>query len=199
MRRNTLLTYSLLGTATVLIGVAVASAQSQPGADPNGGTGGTSLGAVTLDADNPRTIAQQLSLAEQYVSHMGVMRDGMEHSRRDAIEANDPVKYICLDDKLYQMYVALRSGTDRKAQLELAASRDDKEITDHEFLILSFVYQRAQQLDVEAKQCIGKDKAFVGESSTTSEVDPNLPQEDSTEYPDPGVVLQPPLSGSNIK
>jgi len=106
------------------------------------------------------------------------------------------VKTLGLNDKLNQLDVALRSATERKRALDLAAGRGDKDLTNHEFTILSVLYQRAEQLDAEAKQCIGKEVGFVGESSTTMDVDPGMPDEDPTEYPVPPQIFEPPTCAS---
>jgi Spy/CpxP family protein refolding chaperone len=104
--------------------------------------------------------------------------------------ARDVVKSLCLSDRLSQIEVAARSAKDRQGALRAAARRSDIELRHHEFTILTALGQRADQLSAEANQCIGEEAAFVGATQVTTAIDPNLPGEDTTEYP-PTFVLLP--------
>ena len=107
------------------------------------------------------------------------MRRQLETARAQ----RDVVKTLCLNDKLNQIDVAIRSARERRQALELAANRKDADLANHEFTILTVLRQRADQLTAEANQCIGQEAGFVGDSAVTSTIDPNLPQEDPSEYP----------------
>ena len=111
----------------------------------------------------------------------------------DARQQRDVVKTLCLNDKLNQVDVALRSATERKRALQLAANRGDADLSNHEFTILSVLDQRVKQLDAEAKQCVGKEIGIIGESSTTLDVEPGLPNEDPSEYPSIPTIVEPPM------
>jgi hypothetical protein len=111
------------------------------------------------------------------------------------------VKTLCLNDKLNQVDVAIRSGRERRQSLELAAQRSDTDLSNHEFTILSVLRQRTDQLSAEANQCIGSEAGFVGESAVTSTIDSNMPR-DPAEFPtDPGgsVIFQTPACMSCFK
>jgi len=95
----------------------------------------------------------------------------------------DVVKTLCLNDKLSQADVAVRSGRDRNSALKEAAGRNDTELSNHEFTILSVLGQRSQQLTAEANQCIGEEAAFLGDTKVTPTVDPTLPPSDETNNP----------------
>jgi len=90
-----------------------------------------------------------------------------------------------LNDKLSQVDVAIRSARDRNQALKSAAARSDTELSNHEFTILTVLRQRSEQLTAEANQCIGEEAAFVGETKITTEVDPTLPGDETTEFPSP--------------
>ena len=188
MRRYQIIGYTLVGlAAAALVGQSAASAQDAPdttAADPAGAK------QVNLST------ADQVSAAEGYLRNMETTRESIRRDLEDARQQRDVVKTLCLNDKLNQLDVAIRSATDRKRGLDLAASRGDADLANHEFTILSVLFQRGQQLDAEAKQCIGKEVGFVGESSTTVDIDPNLPFEDPTDLPDPVVIAQPPNCAS---
>jgi hypothetical protein len=186
MRRKQLLGYSLLGVVVAFVGLNVANAQSDPA-----GTAAPATGKAA-----PVNIADQQKQAEQYVSRMESIVGGVQRDLEEARQQRDVVKTLCLNDKLNQLDVAQRSARERKRSLDSAASRGDQDLTNHEFTILSVLFQRSQQLDAEAKQCIGKEVGFVGESSSSMDVEPGMPSEDTTEFPEPDVIPQIPVSSS---
>ena len=119
---------------------------------------------------------------------------GIRKQLEQARQQRDVVKTLCLNDKLSQTDVAIRSARDRSTALKSAAQRNDVELANHEFTILTVLRQRTEQLTAEANQCIGEESAFIGDTQTTMLVDPNLPVEDVTAFPplDPIAVSEPP-------
>jgi hypothetical protein len=199
MRRNQIIGYTVVGLAVAaLIGQGVASAQAPapaPAAPPAEAAPAAPGGAKQVDLSP----ADQVQAAQGYLRNMETTRDHIRRDLEDARQQRDVVKTLCLNDKLNQLDVALRSANERKRGLDLAASRGDQDLANHEFTILSVLFQRGQQLDAEAKQCIGKEVGFVGESSTTVDIAPNLPIEDPTDLPDTGVITQPPNCVSCVR
>jgi hypothetical protein len=102
----------------------------------------------------------------------------------EARQQRDVVKTLCLNDKLSQIDVAVRSARDRRTQLQEAVNRSDAELSNHEFTIMTVLRQRTEQLVAEANQCIGEESAFVGDTKTSVEIDPRIPP-DETPYPPP--------------
>jgi hypothetical protein len=192
MRRNQILGYSIVGLfAAMVIGQDVASAQD-PGATPSQPASVKAKGVQLSPAD------QQVQ-SDSFVARMESIRDGIRVELEDARQKRDVVKTLCLNDKLNQIDVALRSAKERQTSLKLAAQRGDQDLATHEFTILTVIHDRTQQLDAEAKQCIGKEVGFVGESSVTVDIDPGLPEEDPTEYPTPPIISEPPMSASAVR
>jgi hypothetical protein len=113
------------------------------------------------------------------------VRKQLEAARR----ARDVVKTLCLNDKLSQIDVAIRSARDRIQSLQVAVARRDTELGNHEFTILTVLRQRSEQLTAEANQCIGEESAFIGDTRVTTTVDPGIAP-DETPYPttDPTLV-----------
>lgn len=109
------------------------------------------------------------------------------------------VKTLCLNDKLNQLDVAIRSARERKQALDAAASRNDADLSSHEFTIISVLRQRGDQLTAEANQCIGQEAGFVGESAVTAQIDPGLPADTDWEQPVGGIIAQPPGCFSCLK
>jgi hypothetical protein len=143
----------------------------------------------------------QLAQAEASLSRMDQAAGTVRHQLEAARAARDVVKTLCLNDKLSQIDVANRSGRDRQAALQSAVQRNDMELSNHEFTILTVLKQRTEQLSAEANQCIGEEIAFVGQTQVSMQVEPGMPGSDTTEYPplEPVVVSSPPPPVSAYK
>ena len=159
--------------------------------------------AAPVDAGVSRKVtlspAEQVAQSDGYLSKMETARGNVRRQLETARTQRDVVKTLCLNDKLNQLDVAIRSARERQAALQAAASRSDVDLSNHEFTILSVLNQRSDQLTTEANQCIGQEAGFAGESSITSTIDPDLPNEDPSEYPNNNVVVDPPACASCIK
>lgn len=160
-----------------------ASTPPAPGAD----------GQVGFQRKTSLTPQEQLSEGGKHLTRMEGAASGVRKMLEEARRQRDVVKTLCLNDKLSQVDVAIRSAKDRKGQLEAAVKRNDAELSNHEFTILTVLRQRAEQLVAEANQCIGEESAFVGDTRTTVQIDPQIPP-DETPYPptDPTLVIGPP-------
>ncbi len=145
-----------------------------------------------------------LSPAEQ-VQESGVFLTRMEGSRltvRRQLETaraqRDVVKTLCLNDKLNQIDVAIRSARERKQSLEDAAKVADVALATHAITLLDVLRQRVDRLAIEAHQCSGGDP-MVLDSSVVVMVDPGLPDDLGWESPQTNVVVQPPSCASCVK
>jgi hypothetical protein len=185
MLRKRILQYSAVALVVGLVGHGMASAQGEPPADP------TLAGDPDISKQAELSIPEQVAQSDTMLARMESIRNSVRRDLEEARQQRDVVKTLCLNDKLNQLDVAVRSATERKRALKLAADRGDKELTSHEFTILSVLSQRAEQLDGEAKQCIGKEVGFVGESSTKGTVDPGMPNDDVTAVPDLSITVPP--------
>lgn len=173
-------------------GVAVAQAPGAPPAvPPPDATAGLNR-QVTL---SPK---EQVAEADMALGRMDSARSSIRLQLEEARKKRDVVKTLCLNDKLNQVDVAIRSARERKAALDIAASRSDGDQSNHEFTILGVLKQRTEQLTAEANQCIGNEVDVLGESSVNVTVE-DLPAEDPSDYPDFEVVIEPPACASCIK
>jgi hypothetical protein len=159
------------------------------GAPPSGQTDGQ----VGFQRKTSLTPQEQLVESQKHVTRMEGAAGGVRKMLEEARRQRDVVKTLCLNDKLSQIDVAIRSARDRRGQLQSAVSRNDAELSNHEFTILTVLRQRSEQLVAEANQCIGEESAFVGDTRTTVQIDPQIPP-DETPYPatDPTLVIGPP-------
>lgn len=166
-----------------------------------GGVAGAQMGGP-LASPGPRTqmsVGDQLATADAYLTKMDSAASNVRRELQSAREAKDVVKSLCLNDKLSQMEVALRSARDRRVSLEQAAGRHDSDLAAHEFTVLDVLRQRSEQLMREASQCIGVDAYYIGESSVIVTVDPTLPGEDTSTLPDIQLVSMPPICASCVR
>ncbi len=173
------------------------TANSQPGPPVQGagaaGAGADQSGTVGFQRKTSLTPQEQLGESAKHLARMEQSAGGVRKMLEEARRQRDVVKTLCLNDKLSQIDVAIRSGRDRRTQLEAAAKRGDAELSGHEFTILTVLRQRSEQLVAEANQCIGEEAAFVGDTRTNVTIDPSIPP-DETPYPptDPSLVIGPP-------
>ncbi|AKT43213.1 hypothetical protein [Chondromyces crocatus] len=190
MRRDSLLGFSAAAVIALIIGHGIAAAQAQSLAPPPPGAMDGS------GRQTPTSPAEQLAQCEGFLARMESLRTTVRKQLESARNERDVVKTLCLNDKLNQVDVALRSARERKQGLELAVNRNDAELASHEFTILTVLRQRAEQLSAEANQCIGKEAGFIGDSAVSSSVDPNLPPEDASNKPTTTTIVEPPSCSS---
>ena len=180
----------LVGGLSQLASAGVAEAQ-----DGGAGSADTAAGVARQVALSPQ---EQLAQAESFVARMdstrGVVRRQLETARAE----RDVVKVLCLNDKLNQIDVAIRSAKERKQALEAAAQRNDADLASHEFTILGVLRQRADQLTAEANQCIGEEGVSIDEAAVNVTIE-DIPKEDPSEYPSSDVVVDLPSCASCFK
>jgi hypothetical protein len=178
--------YLLLGTLT-----GVAGAQTPK---PNAGASAS----VSTQRQVNLSPAEQVAEADLFVARMGTTGSTVRHRLEEARAQRDIVKTLCLNDKLNQIDVATRSAQDRRTSLQQAAIRKDGDLANHEYVILTILRQRVEQLGAEANQCIGNSE-FVGETKTTTTIEANLPNEDPSAYPDNPIFSVPPVTASPFR
>lgn len=176
------------------LALAAGPAGAQPSAAPSvPAPPSTSDAQVGFQRKTTLSPQEQLAESAKHVARMEGAAGGVRKMLEEARAQRDVVKTLCLNDKLSQVDVAIRSAKDRRTQLQAAVSRNDSELSNHEFTILTVLRQRSEQLVAEANQCIGEESAFIGDTKTTVQIDPEIPP-DETPYPgtDPTLVIGPP-------
>ncbi len=164
-----------------------------PAGTGTGGADASQGGTVGFQRKTSLTPQEQLGESAKHIGRMEQSAAGVRKMLEEARKQRDVVKTLCLNDKLSQIDVAIRSGRDRRTALQAAVSRNDAELSNHEFTIMTVLRQRSEQLVAEANQCIGEEAAFVGDTRTLVTIDPSIPP-DETPYPstDPTLVISPP-------
>lgn len=195
-----------LTLAAVAVALVAGTAAAQPsggrdGREGGGREGGGGNGQVPFQRKTTLTPQEQLVEGGKHVARMEGAANGVRRMLGEARKQRDVVKTLCLNDKTSQVDVAVRSGKERFTQLEGAVKRNDVELSNHNFTIITVLRQRSEQLVAESNQCIGEEAAFVGDTKTSVQVDPQIPP-DEAPYPpvtDPTVVIGPPQCTSCTK
>jgi hypothetical protein len=139
------------------------------------------------------TPQEQVVQGSAAVAKMAMAATTVRHMLEQARAQRDVVKTLCLNDKLNQIDVASRSARERLASLQQAASRNDADLANHEFMILTVLKQRVEQIVFEANQCVGAETGFVGATNVTTRIDPGQPNEDPSTHPEVQIISLPPV------
>ena len=172
------------------VGVAVAEEGGQPAPAPGGAHEVKGGEDVTLSPP------QMLERVRGMVPEMEKQRAIVAGQLAEAKNRRDVVKALCLDDKVKQMKLATDTAKDRVIDISSAVSQNDPDRSKHEFTVIQVLHERVQTLVTEAQQCIGEETGFVGNTNVTVDIDPALPDTDPSEYPDDGLVSEPPVLSS---
>jgi len=149
--------------------------------------------------------AAQLSPAERLVRSkeiVGAMERTSQSIQRELSSARDDrdvVRVLCLNDKLNQVDVALRSAQDRLAALAASVGGTDPERSRHELTVLEVLNERVRAVVSESTQCVGEETGYVGEAEVSVSIDPNLPAAETGSLPDALSVPPPPNISSPIE
>jgi len=189
MLSRRLLGVVLVGGVSLLVGTGIAAAQAGGAAPPPPDASAGVARQVTLSPQ------EQVAQAEGFVSRMESTRNSVRRQLETARTQRDVVKVLCLNDKLNQIDVAIRSAKERKQALEAAAQRNDADLASHEFTILGVLRQRTDQLTAEANQCIGEEGVSIDEAAVNVTIE-DLPKEDPSEYPSSDIVVDLPTCAS---
>jgi hypothetical protein len=192
--------------AAGLLGLLASPATAQTGQGAGGaGANGAAAGGVDAQVGFQRKTQlspqEELAEADKHLGRMDQAARAVRKQLETARAQRDVVKALCLDDKLSQIDVAGRSAKERKASLGAAVQRNDAELANHEYTILTVLRQRTEQLTAEANQCIGEEAAYLGETKVSTLIDPSIAPE-SAPYPagapgpDFGQISNPPVCTS---
>jgi hypothetical protein len=185
MQFRGLFKFSWLGAATLVGLLGVASAQEEgmpPAADAS----------VEMNRDVQPSPAEMVKESDAIAADAQAASKNIQKMLDKAKEDRDVVKSLCLEDKLSQLHVIQQSVGERAKSLREAVATQDRDLASHNYTILLVFKERVAQLAAEANQCIGVEAGFVGDSTISVDIDPNIPSEDPSEYPDNPIISVPP-------
>jgi hypothetical protein len=166
-----------------LLGVAAAQTPTPPAPTPEVGT----------QKDVNLTPIQMYTVSNGYLVKMDQGAASVRTQLTQAREGRDVVKVLCLNDKLNQIDVGVRSARDRHITLKAAVDQNDLDRARHEFTIVVVLHDRVMVLVGEANQCIGEETGFVGDSKVIVTIDPSIPDTDPTLPPNEPITVEPPV------
>jgi len=197
MRRQWILSFTAVTALALVVGQGIAAAQAQ---QAQGASPPPPDAVVGIQRQVTLSPKEQLAQSEAAVARMDSARTVVRRQLESTRAQRDVVKTLCLNDKLNQLDVALRSARERRASLDGAVQRNDADLSTHEYTILSVLRQRAETLSAEANQCIGQEAQYFGNSAVTTTIETTIPSDPSSL--DTGttlVVVQVPSCASCIK
>jgi hypothetical protein len=153
-------------------------------AQPTGQNQGQNQGN-DVELRNQRTAnlsgADQLREATHVIENMTSLRRRVSDMLDLARQERDIIKVNCLNDKLTQVDVTLRSAREHQELLQTAVSINNDGQRNHEFTLLNIFRSRSTELENQAHQCVGEDtNTFENTASTRMFVSPEIPQSDTT-------------------
>lgn len=168
------------------------------GAQPSPSTT-TPTAPVQLNAgkDENLTIDEMVAQGKAAVPEMDRGAATVRRLLAEAREKRDVVRVLCLNDKLNQVDLAIRTANDRIEALSSAAQQKDVDQSKHEFTVVKVLRDRVKTLVSESNQCLGEETGFVGESKVTVDIDPGVTDVDP-DFPDDQIVITPPTSSPTL-
>ncbi len=175
----------------VILGVSIGAARAQ-NAPPSGTEVRTQRVAQLSGPDQLREAG---SVIDSISSTRRMVSDLLDRARQE----RDIIKVNCLNDKLTQIDVTLRSSREHQELLQTAVTINNDGQRNHEFQLMTIFRSRAQGLEGEARACIGEDTGtFDRDTRLTLIVDPNIAQQDTTTLTPDTLLPERPLVTSPV-
>jgi hypothetical protein len=116
------------------------------------------------------------AIAAGHLARIEAAARGVRHRSDVTLRAGpvDPMKTLCLQDKVTQLQALVVSAGSRHRQHEAAIAVGDTDVASHHLAALAVLRRRAEQLEAEANLCVGVTLPSEGTHSTTWTVDPNV-------------------------
>jgi hypothetical protein len=156
-------------------------------------------GALSLSEGAELAPDAQAERAKEFLAGIERSAQSIQRQLQSARKDRDVVRVLCLNDKLNQVDVALRSAQDRVTALNAAAERKDADRSRHEYTVLQVLSDRVRVLVSESSQCVGEETGFIGEAEVSVSIDPNLPDGDTGVGAEPYALPAPPNISSPIE
>lgn len=150
----------------------------------------------TANLSGPDQLREAQSVIDSVTSTRRRVSDMLDRARQE----RDILKVNCLNDKLTQIDVGLRTAGEHRELLQNAVSINNDSQRNHEFTLMLIVRSRSEALEGEARQCIGEDTGTFSDRQTTVRVtiDPNIPTQDTTALTSESLAPERPLVASPV-
>lgn len=143
----------------------------------------------------PEQLREADSILELVTGMRRRVSDMLDHARLE----RDIIKVNCLNDKLTQLDVTLRSAREHQELLSTAVSISNDGQRNHEFTLLSIFRSHGLDLENEAQLCVGEDPGVLDRSTiVTLGVDPGITERDTTQLTPESLAPERPLVTSPV-
>lgn len=179
--------------------IGVARAQTAPSAN-TGEAPAQANAVVGTQSEQRLTAPQQIENSRRIVSQMSSVRRGVSQMFDRANQERDIIKVNCLNDKLTQIDVAIRSAGEHVELLQIAANVNNDNQRNHEYSLINVYQGRVRALDVEARQCVGEEAAGFGEGTEQGvRVSQTIPTEEVDTTPTTSTETYTPPTPSPVR
>ena len=115
----------------------------------------------------------------------------------DARARKDIVQLNCVNAKRIQLKGLLKLSQQAASTMYEGMATTASDTVNHQYTKIAVASQRAQLLVTEAKQCVGEEAIFAGDTDVTVEISEDIPTSDPTQPAAPplGPALPPVASG----
>ena len=127
-------------------------------------------------------VGEMESSADSMLGKMRSTRKYVQNLLDAARKEKDIIKITCLNDKLTQINVSIRTFEDRMVSLRTSMKTGDSEAINHEYSILSVLNQKVDGLRLEAEACIGETEGYLGKTEVSVERPAGEAEMDPTEF-----------------
>jgi hypothetical protein len=132
---------------------------------------------------------QMLSKTETTLVKLRDIRKYVQNLLDQARKAKDIIKVTCLNDKLTQINVNIRTYEDRMQSLKNAIQIGDRSSRNHEYNVLTVLENKIIGLRMEAETCIGEAEGYLGKTEVTVTTPKGMAEMDPTRVPDIGIEI----------
>ncbi len=160
--------------------------------------GGSVIPDATVEMEQHADLspAEQTAWAEEQLEEMQSLSRRIQRMLDQARQERDIIKIGCLNNKLTELNATIRSFESVGGRHGDAVSSRNAERRNHHFRILVILAERARSMRVEADGCVGGPDVVFGRTEVTTEVDPSITSDDTTELPIDDFVFDRPASAS---
>jgi hypothetical protein len=112
---------------------------------------------------------------------------------------SDALKVECLQDKYDKLQAAAKLAKVEVDNTASAFTSGDAKGWSYSYVRLSILVEKSTTLTVEAENCVGDEASYIGDTQVGVEIDPNIPDDDGTNWklPLPDVTMAPEASPFN--
>ncbi|MFH1438499.1 MAG: hypothetical protein ABIJ56_22510 [Pseudomonadota bacterium] len=157
-------------------------------AEEAGEEGGQDTAESKVDAAKMSN-EQMTQKADTTLTKLRDIRKYVQNLLDQARKAKDIIKITCLNDKLTQINVNIRTYEDRMQALGNSMKTGDKAARNHEFNVLVVLEQKVVTLRMEAETCIGEAEGYLGKTEVTVSRPTGMAELDPTDMPPIGIDI----------